>query len=469
VNAIVLSFDRLPLSFLACYGNNWIETPNFDRFAAQSATFQQHFAESLLLDTVRHSWWSGCSEGRRRSEPNPRNLLPAFFAAQGVTIRLLLETAAGAEQSAQDLSQLFPDWTESVAGTDGLNVSPDDTPFLRLIARAQRDLRLLRTSRSEPWLLWIKSRGVPTPWLPPAEYARRFLDIDDEESADDEPADDGSAADEPADDELLEEDALEGSDESDDEEAAVEEREEKDGTLVELSDSQFDDLLRSAARLPSDRAARDAMTDFDRALTRRVLGGYLALLDAGLGRLLETIDQSASGAPTLVIVTAAQGLTVHEPGVLRNEWEPAAEEIVHVPLLIRVAGQNRGLRRQSLTQPADIFPTLLEWFGLQRPDSGLDGHSLLPDIRGDQSQPRRLAFATDGRALSTVRTPDHYFVQKCVEQTAEQDGEPARRLFAKPEDAWEVSDVAAQSPQVVEDLAAECDRFFGEPEAKVDR
>jgi arylsulfatase A-like enzyme len=464
MNAIVLSFDRLPVSFLACYGNNWIETPNFDRFAAQSATFQQHFAESLVLDTIRHAWWSGCSEGRRQGEPNPRNLLPAVLAAQGVTVRLLLETAAPveiapqAEQSAQDLSQLFPDWTESIVGTDGLDVSPDDTPFLRLIARAQRDLRLLRTSRSEPWLLWIKSRGVPTPWLPPAEYARRFLDIDDE------PADD-----EPTDDELAEEEALEGTNESDAEEADVEKLDEKDGTLLELSDSQFADLLRSAASLPPDRAARDAMTDLDRALTRKVLGGYLALLDAGLGRLLETIDQSASGAPTLVIVTAAQGLTVHEPGVLRDEWEPAAEEIVHVPLLIRVAGQNRGVRRQSLTQPVDIFPTLLEWFGLQRPDSGLDGHSLLPDIRGDQWQPRRLAFATDGHALMTVRTPDHYFVQRSAPTPAEHDSEPARRLFSKPEDAWEVSDVAAQSPQVVEELAAECDRFFGEPEAKVDR
>jgi arylsulfatase A-like enzyme len=468
MNAIVLSFDRLPISFLACYGNNWIETPNFDRFAAQSATFQQHFAESLVLDTVRHAWWTGCSESQRRGEPNPRNLLPAVLAAQGVTVRLLLETVAGADHPAQDLSQLFPDWTESIAGTDGLDVSPDDTPFLRLIARAQRDLRLLRTSRSEPWLLWIKSRGVPTPWLPPAEYARRFLEIDEDEPGD-ESSDDAAADDEPTDDELAEEEALEGSDESDAEKADVEELDEKDGTLLELSDSQFDDLLRSAASLPAGRAARDAMTDFDRALTRKVLGGYLALLDAGLGRLLETIDQSASGAPTLVIVTAAQGLTAHEPGVLRDEWEPAAEEIVHVPLLIRVAGQNRGVRRQSLTQPADIFPTLLDWFGLRRPDSGLDGHSLLPDIRGDQSQPRRLAFATDGRVLTTVRTPDHYFVQKCLEKTAEHDGEPARRLFAKPEDAWEVSDVAAQNPQVVEELAAACARFFGEPEAKAGR
>ncbi|HEV8000591.1 MAG TPA: sulfatase-like hydrolase/transferase [Planctomycetaceae bacterium] len=451
MNAIVLSFDRLPVGFLACYGNNWIETPNFDRFAAQSATFHQHFAESLVLDTVRHAWWSGCYECRRQKESQSGELLPAVLAAQGVTVRLLLESAAQSDQSAQELSRLFPEWSESIAGTDGLEVAPDDTPFLRLIARAQRDLRLLRTSRSEPWLLWIKSRGVPTPWLPPAAYARMFLDIDDDEPPENDSLD-------PFDDS--------GDDEEDDlEERDAEELDHTDGTLLELSDSQFDDLLRSASRLPSGRAARDAMSDLDRALTRKVLGGYLALLDTGVGRLLETIDQSGSSTPTLVLITAAQGLTVHEPGVLRDEWEPAAEETVHVPLMIRGADVHRGVRRHSLTQPVDIFPTLLEWFGLQPPDAGLDGRSLLAESRGDQSEPRQVAFATDGGDLTTVRTPNHYFVQKSVPKSAEPDSEPAQRLFAKPEDAWEVNDVAGQNPGLVEELAAECERFFGKPEA----
>jgi arylsulfatase A-like enzyme len=367
--------------------------------------------------------------------------LPAVLAARGVTVRLLLETGAEEERSALDLSRLFPDWTERIAGVDGLNVPPDDTPFLRLIARAQRDLRLLRTSRSEPWLLWIKSRGVPIPWLPPAEYARKFLDI-----ADDDPAD------EEADESAEESDDLEQTEKNDSDEF-----DEDDGTLLELSPKKFDDLLRSAADLPPSRALRNAMTDFDRALMRKVLGGYIALLDAGLGRLLETIDQSASNSPTLVLLTAAQGLTVHEPGLLRDQWEQSADEIVHTPLMIRPGGLNHGIRRQSLTQPLDIFPTLLEWFGLPRPESGVDGHSLLHAIRGDQSEPRQLAFAADGQRITTVRTPDYYFVHK----SANGDSESVPRLFAKPEDAWEVNDLAAQLPQVVEELATECARFFG--------
>jgi arylsulfatase A-like enzyme len=443
MNAIVLSFDRLPVSFLACLGNNWIETPHFDRLAAQSACFHQHFAESLTDDTVRHAWWSGRYECRRTGEAPTCELLPAALAARGVTLRLLLETATPVDRSAQELSRLFPDCTELIAGADGLEVTPEDTPFLRLVARAQRDLRRLRTSRSEPWLLWIKSRGVPEPWLPPAEYARKFLDVDEDESADDEQLSE-------SDDELEDsrDDDIDNQIDADD-----------SGTLLEMSDSQFADLLSGASRLPPTRAEREAMSDFDRALTRKVLGGYLALLDDGLGRLLEAIDHSAAGEPTLLIVTAARGLTVHEAGVLRDEWGSSAEELVHVPLLIRTPGVPHGVRRQTLTQPVDLFPTLCDWFGLERPGT-LEGETLLPTIRGEGAESSRLAYAADGRGLTAVRTADHYLVQRSAEPGAE----AIPRLFAKPEDAWEVNELAAQSPHVVEELAGAGARFFGDPE-----
>ena len=51
MNAIVVTFDRLPIGFLACCGNGWIATPNFDRLAAESALFDQHFAECPASET----------------------------------------------------------------------------------------------------------------------------------------------------------------------------------------------------------------------------------------------------------------------------------------------------------------------------------------------------------------------------------------------------------------------------------
>ena len=202
-----------------------------------------------------------------------------------------------------ELAPLPRELVEGVTGVDGLDVALEETPFFRLVARAQRDLRLLRTSRSEPWLLWIKSRGVPTPWLAPREFATRYLDI----SPDADP------------DELPEEDDADDGDDS----------------LVQLSAADFDALLKSAAALPVGRQRRDAMTDAERLLSRKVLGGYVSMLDAGLGRLMEHVEPAAAASPTLLIVTAARGIAVREPGLLRDAAEPLAEETLHAPLFVR--------------------------------------------------------------------------------------------------------------------------------------
>ena len=38
-NAIVVMFDSLQFNYLGCYGNDWIKTPNFDRFAREGVLF----------------------------------------------------------------------------------------------------------------------------------------------------------------------------------------------------------------------------------------------------------------------------------------------------------------------------------------------------------------------------------------------------------------------------------------------
>jgi len=436
MNAIVVTFDRLPVGFLACYGNGWIATPSFDRLAAQSALFHQHFADCPDFDGMPKAWWRGRYQGRRAGNSADRVWLPALLADHGVTLRLLLETTA--DKGTAEIGQFPPECTESVRGTDGLDVAPEETPFFRLVARAQRDLRLLRTSRREPWLLWIKSRGVPVPWLAPRAFAAQFLDVADDQEADHEPAEGDEA-----------------------------ESEEKG--MVELSGSQFDDLLRSMAQLPTGRKSRDALSGVERGLMRRVYGGYVALLDEALGRLLDQVEQDAATAPTLLIVTAARGMTVREPGLLLDVWEQLAEETVHTPLFVRPVGMSRGVRRQELVQTVDLLPTLAEWFGINVSATALDGKSLLPLIRGEKGEPRSRALIADGQRLAGIRTSEYYLVTQqadgddCGEKEGGE-GSDRRRLFAKPEDLWETNDIAAQSPDMVDQLAVQLAELVADEE-----
>lgn len=429
MNAIVVTFDRLPIGLLACCGNGWIATPNFDRLAAESVLFQQHFADSPAAESAFPAWWSGRHQWRGSGSEADRLWLPTLFAEHGVTLRLLVESAA--ETGADPMNQFPAKCTETVHGSDDLDVSPEETPFFRLVSRAQRDLRLLRTSRREPWLLWLKSRGVPMPWLAPRQFATQFLDLE-EDDADDEAANFEPAGDEP--------------EEPHDDESAEQ-------GVVEMSGDQFDELLRSVAQLPPDRKGRDALSGVQRGLMRRVCGGYVALLDAALGRLLDQVAQETASAPTLLIVTAARGLALREPGPLSRDCEPLAEEMVHLPLFVRPPGMNRGVRRQDLSQTVDLFPTLAEWFGIELSGIPLDGKSLLPLVRGDDTTSRSHLGIADGGKTVGIRTSEFYLV---VEQArGEKGGEQRRRLFAKPEDIWETNDVSAQSPDVVDQLAAQ--------------
>jgi hypothetical protein len=438
MNAIVLTFDRLPAGFLACCGNGWIATPNFDRLAAQSAVFHQNFSNCPAAENACPAWWSGRLECRGEGKEKGRNWLPTLLADHGITFRLLVET--GADADIAERGQIPTEFAETVRGTDGLDVAVEETPFFRLVARAQRDLRLLRTSRREPWLLWIKSRGIPVPWLPPRDFGSKFLDLadDDETPIEVDEHDDTDSGE------------TDNSEPDGDEPDCVE-PEGDEGALVEMSEEQFDELLQSMSQLPADRKSRDALSGVDRNLMRRVCGGYVALLDAGLGRLLELIDQEPGIAPTLLIVTASKGVAVREPGVLLDDCESLAEETVHTPLFVRVVGTNRGVRRQELVQTVDLFPTLAEWFAIDCSNSSLDGASLLPLIRGDKVEPRSHVFITGGQGRFGIRTNDFYLVAK----SGDREDAGNRLLFAKPEDVWETNDVAAQSPDIADELSGQ--------------
>ena len=59
VNAICLVIDRLHRGFLGAYGNTWIETPAFDRLAAESFVFDQMLVDSPRLGPLYRSFWQG--------------------------------------------------------------------------------------------------------------------------------------------------------------------------------------------------------------------------------------------------------------------------------------------------------------------------------------------------------------------------------------------------------------------------
>ncbi len=124
----------------------------------------------------------------------------------------------------------------------------------------------------------------------------------------------------------------------------------------------------------------------DRAQSRELLHGHLAAVsyfDAQVGRLLEALRRGGLEERTVVAVTSDHGYHDGEHGYWgkHNLWERS----LAVPLLLRVPElTDGGASTSGLTEHVDLYPTLCELCGLERP-AFLEGDSFLPLL----SQPRR--------------------------------------------------------------------------------
>ncbi len=153
MRAIVLTFDRLPIHRLGCYGNLRVDTPNFNRLATESITFDSHFAEDLSFDTICRAWWMGNYSFPRPALNAPLgSTLPASLRKHGVEVRLIQETESDGIPL-EDFSAVT-----TLEAEDRPVEDDSATRFGRLIDEAVRQLAELGQTNS--WLLWLHSPGV---------------------------------------------------------------------------------------------------------------------------------------------------------------------------------------------------------------------------------------------------------------------------------------------------------------------
>lgn len=480
MKAIVLSFDRLAARILGCYGNAWIDTPHFDRLAAEGVVFDCCYAESICGGDALHAWFSGRYGGRPAVEAGERLALGEILRRAGVEARMIVE--AGADDPGWEAAGFE---VQRVEGRDGLDVPEEETPFAQLIAAAAAQLDDWAERGVENGLLWLKSRGVPRPWTPPREFAAEYVGLfEDEAEEDDVPADADAAGEIRTADESAPSDDEHAGDPGD--EPGGEELEQPADPAeleadLEVEAAEFDQLLEALGRAGQGSPSR--LTPGDWKLARAVYAGYVSLLDVWFGELRHVVAEL--GDDVLWIVTAAEGDALGERVGLgvpasspagsssaergsREHAAPAealAEECAHLPLIVRLPGAEGGSRRQDLVQPVDIAPTLCEFLGVTGEHNAApeyDGHSLLPTLARNEPVPRDAAFTT-GRDAQAIRTADYWLVRSASGESRNEAALPpidGPHLFVMPDDPWGICNVAAQSPAVVDELCARLDQFY---------
>ena len=241
----------------------------------------------------------------------------------------------------------------------------------------------LREASANSYLLWVQCQAMAGAWDAPLEFRQRFVDGPEEEAP--------------------------------------------------PSGVRF-----AAKRLPPD-------FDPDELLGwRRAYAGQVELFDACLGGLLESIEQHALDE-TLLIVVSTCGYPLGEHGRFGYVDRALHGELVHVPLMMRVPGNQAGggSRSGSLVQPGDVCATLLDWHGLGSSQAAEGWHRSLLALAKDET----LAW----RDVAVVKGSDSEWGIHAPAWYLRVEGETGE-LFRKPDDRWEVNDVSGRCREVVVEL-----------------
>lgn len=114
---------------------------------------------------------------------------------------------------------------------------------------------------------------------------------------------------------------------------------------------------------------------------RQVYLGLASEVDHHIGRVVQFLKDSGQYDDTLIVLCSDHGEMLGD----HNSWGKGTvfDGAFHVPLVIRDPDlAQTGLVVHAPTETIDVFPTLLEFAGLEQPTS-VDGRSLYPLMRGD--------------------------------------------------------------------------------------
>lgn len=132
----------------------------------------------------------------------------------------------------------------------------------------------------------------------------------------------------------------------------------------------------------------------------------LSMCDAYLGKVLDLMDEYNLWEDTMLIVNTDHGFLLGEHDWWAKVIQPWYQENAHIPLFIWDPRSKRANEHcQSLVQTIDLAPTLLEFFGVERPVD-MAGVSLQDTIASDEPVREYALFGIHGGHVNI--TDGHY-------------------------------------------------------------
>jgi len=438
MKVILMVADTFRRDHLGAYGNEWIHTPNLDRFAAHSALFEHAYIGSFPTlpnrrDVMLGHGDKGVPFNRWKGIDSDEVTLAERLAENKIPSMMVTDVANTVREL--NIFKGFTAWTWN-RGQEGDpcwldNGVPLEFPVEPELIRydAQRWHQVL-TNRAH--------RKVENDWFAPGTYALAidwlernytrdefflYLDVFDPHEPWDPPR-----------------------------------------WYEDLYDPDFKGRRFDAPTYGFVNSL--GLTKREVRNIRARYAGEVTMVDACVGRLLTALERLGIYEETLLIFTSDHGAYFDYPGdngMICKQYMIGADGrimaggkpprqplsyyphwtgVARIPLLVHLPGQQRARRIKAITQPWDLAPTVLDAFGIARPPE-LWGKSLLPLITG-KSRRIRHAAVLGNQHHAQIMTPDWLY--------AVWRGQRPQVLYDLNSDPEQKRDVSSKHPEVVAKL-----------------
>lgn len=386
MNVIVIVADSFRKDHVGCYGNDWVETPNLDRFATESCLVDGAYADSLYTAPCRTSMMLGrINFPFRPWQPFERDDLPVaeWLWDKGFTSALVTDVyhlhkpgynyGRGFDERVFIRGQEYDPWIlpsqVDEAQIDALyeqhfkpsEVSEKNERFAEMFRQYLRNISVRETEedyscaqvclRAIDWLeahqgrdnlfLWVDLFDPHEPWDPPLELKEQYNP------------------------------GYEGME------------------IIDPVPSQVEGYL----------------TPEEMQNVRALYAGEITFVDRWIGRLLDAARQLGYFDDSMIVFTSDHGEPLDDHGIVRKHRTWMYEELAAVPLILHLPGQAAGERREALVRLSDIAPTICDAAGVEAMPN-IHGTSLLPLVRGEVERVRETAITgsfNGGRAIRDER------------------------------------------------------------------
>lgn len=444
MNLILIISDTFRWDYLGCYGNEWIETPNLDALAQDSALYEQAFGEGLPTLPARRVITTGRRIIPFEHHPQHSDKVtlpgwhPLYFEDVTLAEHLLDRGYAtcmvtdvyhmmkpgknfhrgmeywywvrGAEDDRynwRDLERIKDVWPTVMSW--GQNIrdphhwlvqhingrvrwrTDADSLAGRVFTQAADWLRGFRGDY--PFALWIDCFDPHEPWDPPAAYGRKYFE-------------------------------------------------------------GFDPY--KSAFPPG---SREQMTEDEFMCVRAGYAGECTLVDRWIGHLLDALADRDLLDDTLIVFTSDHGCMLGEQGEIHKAENRLRNQVTQVPLLLRhPQGEAAGARVGGFVQHQDIMPTVLAIMGEKVPDR-CNGENIWPlAVAGREGEREQIISAFGFHA--SVRNRRWNYIAPWVE-LPEGRGLGHRELYDLQADPEELTNVIDAHREVADEMQAWLSAYIG--------